>query len=104
MGQGDGGLGAELHVEENDKDGQENEVNGSEEWDPKAFLVSSPCRSSWMGFLGYSCLRFGWRWNGLFCMNTLAIVASFSLISIGIPAALIMQIVGDCLKQRLALA
>lgn len=35
MGQGDGGLGAELHVEESDKDGQEDEIDGSEERDPK---------------------------------------------------------------------
>lgn len=76
MGQGDGGLGAELNVEENGKDGQEDEIDGSEKWDPKAKAFCQFALSFFLiGFLRYSSLRFRWRWNGLLCMNTLAIVA-----------------------------
>lgn len=48
MGQGDGGLGAELHVEKNDKDGQEDEIDRSEERDPKTvWLVCLAVLPGW---------------------------------------------------------
>lgn len=40
MGQRDWGLGAELVVEEDGKDGQEDEIDGGEEWDPRYFVSS----------------------------------------------------------------